>query len=241
MQSVLQAIFPAECLSCRAHIARGPGSGPGLCGACWRDTAFVAGLCCDHCGVQLPGQEAQATLCDDCLSTPRPWARGRAVMTYGGVGRRLILALKHGDRLNIARPAGMWMARAAAPILLPDMVVAPVPLHWTRLLRRRYNQSALLSRALAREAGLDHCPDLLLRRRRTSSQDGKGRAERAENLAGAITAHPRRTVRMQGRNVLLVDDVMTSGATLAEAARACLEAGAAGVRIVVLARVAKNA
>jgi predicted amidophosphoribosyltransferase len=134
-----------------------------------------------------------------------------------------------------------WMARAAAPLLVPDMLVAPVPLHWTRLLRRRYNQSALLARAVARLAGLEHCPDLLTRHRKTPLQDGKGRDERFSNLAGAIRAHPRRSARLVGRHVLLIDDVMTSGATLGVAADACLAAGAKQVSTLVMARVAKDA
>jgi predicted amidophosphoribosyltransferase len=162
-------------------------------------------------------------------------------MVYEGTARRLVLALKHADRLDIARPAGAWLARAAAPILVPGMLVAPVPLHWLRLLRRRYNQSALLSAALARAAGLEHCPDLLVRVRRTGSQDGRGRAARFAAVEGAIRPHPRRGARAAGRHVLLVDDVMTSGATLAAAAEGARAAGAAEVSVVTLARVTHRA
>lgn len=162
-------------------------------------------------------------------------------MTYGGAGRQMILALKHGDRLDLARAGAAWLHRAAAPILRQDMLVAPVPLHWTRLVKRRYNQSALLSSGLARLAGLDHCPDLLLRRHRTPSQDGRDRAGRFANVTDAIAPHPRRGARAAGRHVLLVDDVMTSGATLAAAAEASVAAGAIAVSVLTLARVAKDA
>ena len=121
------------------------------------------------------------------------------------------------------------------------MLVAPVPLHWLRLLKRRYNQAALLSAAIARETGLAHCPDLILRRRNTRSQEGRDREGRFRNVDGALHIHPRHAAKLAGRPVLLVDDVMTSGATLAAGADACLAAGATSVSVVVLARVAKDA
>jgi predicted amidophosphoribosyltransferase len=133
-----------------------------------------------------------------------------------------------------------WLARAAAPILTPGMLMAPIPLHWTRLLRRRYNQAALLARALGRLTGAEQCPDLLVRQRKTESQDGKGIDQRFANLSGALAVHPRRRTLIQGRQVLLVDDVMTSGATFSAATDACLAAGASGVCVLALARVAKD-
>ncbi len=238
MQSALALLFPPQCVSCGELTV----SDFGLCGVCWRDTPFITGLVCDRCGTPLPGEdEGRAEYCDDCLTLARPWERGRSALLYKDNGRKLVLALKHGDRLDLARPAGDWLMRAARPILKPNTLVAPIPLHWTRLFRRRFNQSAHLSRALARLAGLDHCPDLLIRVRRTESQDGRDRDGRFANVTGAIVPHPRRRDRIGGRDVLLVDDVMTSGATLAVAADACLGAGAASVSVVTLARVAKDA
>ncbi len=203
---------------------------------------FIAGLVCDKCGTPLPGaDEGQPEYCDDCLTIARPWDRGRAVCLYRDKGRDLVLSLKHADRLDLIRPMADWLARAARPILTEGMIAAPIPLHWTRLFRRRYNQSALLCRALAKRAGIDHCPDLLVRPRKTESQEGRNRDQRFANLEGAFRAHPRRTGRMAGRHVLLIDDVMTSGATFAAAADACLAAGASRVSILTLARVAKDA
>lgn len=236
-QAALHLVYPPQCLTCGALVT----TDFGLCGACWRETPFISGLVCDQCGVPLPGEDTgRPEHCDDCLTIARPWSQGRAALLYKDKARAMVLALKHGDRLDLVRPAAAWMLRAAGPMLQPGMLVAPVPLHWMRLFRRRYNQSALLSQAIARGASLDHCPDLLLRRRATGTQDGRGRDARFANVEGAITLHPKRARRVEGRHVLLVDDVMTSGATLAAAAEACVAGGARGVSVVTMARVAKD-
>ncbi len=238
MQSVLQSLFPPQCVGCGAMVE----TDFSLCGACWRATPFVSGLACDKCGVPLPGQATgNAEFCDDCLRIARPWQRGRAAMLYRGKARSLVLALKHGDRTDLARPAANWMLQAGRNVIRQDMLVVPVPLHWTRLFRRRYNQAALLAQRIARMGGLCCCPDLLQRLRRTPALDGAGREERFATVSGTMRVNPRRQARVAGKPVLLVDDVMTSGATLAAASDACLASGAAEITVLVLARVAKDA
>lgn len=238
MQALIRALYPPQCITCHALVA----SDFGLCGDCWRDTPFITGLACAKCGTPLPGDPAEgAALCDDCLQIARPWQAGRAAMLYRDNARKIVLALKHGDQMELARPAGDWLARAAQPILRPGMVVLPVPLHWLRMLRRKYNQAVLLSAALARVTGLPHCPDALIRRRNTGSQEGRSRDARFARLQDAFAVHPRRVDRIRGHDILLVDDVMTSGATFAAASEALLAAGAASVSVLSLARVAKQA
>ena len=161
-------------------------------------------------------------------------------MLYGEKSRQILLGLKYYDRLDHAGPAGKWLARHAKPLIRPDMLVAPIPLHWLRFVKRRYNQAALLSTALARELQLEHCPDLLIRTRNTGNQDGRGRMGRFANVADAFAAHPRQGARIRGRDILLVDDVMTAGATFAAATETCLAHGAASVRVIALARVARR-
>lgn len=236
LQAALRLIYPPQCVACADAVA----SEFGLCGPCWRDTGFITGTVCDLCGLPLPGEGGVAQ-CDDCLAIGRPWAQGRAAFLYRDTGRDLVLGLKHADRIDLARPAGDWLYRAAGPILRPGMLVAPVPLHWRRLFTRRYNQSALVAERVAKLAGLAHCPDLLQRIRSTGTQEGRNRAERFGNLSGAIRVHPGRGDRLKDAHILLVDDVMTSGATLAACAEACLAGKAAGVSVLVLARVAKDA
>lgn len=238
LQSVIRAIYPAHCVACDAPTE----SDHGMCGPCWADTHFIGGLACDSCGAPLPGEDPGGPVqCDDCMTIARPWNRGRAVLVYRGVGRRLVLALKHGDRTELALSAAMWMARKVPELGLRDPVIVPVPLHWTRLVRRRYNQSALLAGALGRQLGAQVCVDALQRSRRTKSLDGHGRDARFAAVEGAIRAHPTRGRVLAGRDVLLIDDVMTSGATLAASAEAARAAGAAHVFILVLARVVKDA
>jgi predicted amidophosphoribosyltransferase len=238
MPAILRALYPPRCLSCGGRVA---GEG-GLCPGCWAETPFVRGLACDGCGAPLPGRDAgRAEHCDDCLRLARPWSRGRAALVYKGAARRMVLALKHGDRHELVPPMAGWMAAAAAPIVQPGMLLAPVPLDRWRYFRRRYNQAALLGAAVAKRAGLGWCPDLLQRIRRTGSQEGRDRDARFANLEGAIRVHPGRKGMLTGRRVLLIDDVMTSGATLAACAEACRAGGAQDVCVLVLARVAKDA
>jgi ComF family protein len=161
-------------------------------------------------------------------------------MMYQDRGRAIVLKLKHGDGTDIAAPASKWMARAAKPFAGRIDLIVPVPLHRLRLLRRRYNQAALLAKALGAELDTAVCEDALQRPKPTQSQDGKTLSERFANVNAAINLHPRRRHRIAGRTVLIVDDVMTSGATFTACADACLTGGAADVFVLALARVAKE-
>lgn len=209
----------------------------GLCPTCWRDTQFNLGLACALCGSPLIGQSDEEEHCDDCLRIPRPWKRGWAAIGYQDTGRKLVLGLKHGDRHDVVGPAAGWMRRRMGAIDT-NAILVPVPLHWTRLLRRRYNQSALLAKAIAKEVKATCIPDALIRTKRTPMLDGKGRDERFATLSEAIIINPRRTSEIAGRNIIVIDDVMTTGATLTACTDALLAAGAITVSISILARVA---
>lgn len=238
MQSPLAVLYPPQCVSCGEPIS----DEHGLCGKCWAQTPFVTGHICDKCGAPLHGEgDGERDLCDDCMATPRPWSRGRAALIYAENARRIVLQIKFSDRLDFVPPAAGWMARAGRDLIHPDTLVVPVPAHWSRVFVRRYNQASELARALARLAALDVAPTALIRLRRTEKQEGLDRAQRIENLEGAILPHPRRGMALANRRVLLVDDVMTSGATMAATAQACLDAGASDVSSLVLARAVKDA
>lgn len=246
----LDLVFPPSCLVCEAATAE-PG---GLCAACWVETPFLSGRVCARCGAPaLETPEAapdwRALVCADCAEDPPPmeipWRYGRAAARYDAAARRLVLQLKHADRTAAARPMAAWMARAAGPLLQdpalgPPPLLTPVPLHWSRRLARRSNQSAELARRLAALTGAPLALDALRRPRRAPSQRGRSREARRENVAGAFAVSRRWRGRLEGRRVLLVDDVMTTGATLAEATRALGAAGAGPVDVLVFARAGRR-
>lgn len=229
---LLDAVLPPLCLACGQPVAEQGG----LCAACWSRLHFLGPPLCDACGRPFEVDPGGSTpLCAACLTRPPVWGRARAVFRYDEASRGLILRFKHADRLEGTPAFGRWMARAAQPLLAGCDVVAAVPLHRRRLWSRRYNQSALLAQVLAAETGLPAHPDLLRRHRATRPQASLGRDERAQNVRGAFCLAPGADVA--GRSVLLVDDVLTTGATVGECVGVLLRAGAARVDVATLARV----
>ncbi len=227
-------IWPPACMGCGADV-----SDPhGLCSECWHDLRLVSGPRCTHCAHAMPEEYGGDGQCGACDGLRLLWNGARAATVYGGVSRRLILSLKHGDRPDIARPMAAWMRRAGADILSSADLVIPVPLHWTRRVKRRMNQSAELSRRIAGELRLGHGPGILIRTRPTGSQRGRSFEQRRRNVEGAFACPVPH--RVAGKRVVLVDDVMTTGATLNASARVLHAAGAASIDVLVFARVSRE-
>lgn len=178
-------------------------------------------------------------MCIACLRKRPSYTRGRSVFRYDDASRALILGFKHADRTERVRAFGRWMARIGGDLCADADIIAPVPLHWRRLISRRYNQSALLSQALAKELSLPFVPDLLYRIRATPTQGRLKAAERRDNVRGAFAVNKRFLERIKGANVVLVDDVLTTGATVEFCTRTLLKAGAVRVDILTLARVVR--
>ena len=234
----LDLLLPPRCLACGIEVA----GQARLCAACWRGLVFIGPPQCRSCGYPLPHASPEAPLCGACAAAPPPYERARAALRYDDGSRRLILAFKHADRTDIGPLLGQWLASAGAGLLADAPVVVPVPLHRWRLLRRGYNQAALLAREVARSARLRLVPDLLVRVKATPSQQGLGARARLENIGErAFRVHPWHRRQLTGRRVLLIDDVLTTGATVGACTRALLRDGAVAVDILTLARVTHDA
>ena len=231
-RAALDTLYPPTCLACRAAISEVDG----LCPACWRGMRFIERPFCDRLGTPFEQDLGEGLLSAQAVNDPPVFQRARAVVRFeDGPARRLVHRLKYSDRGELARPMGAWMARAGADVLAEADVVAPTPLHARRLWMRRFNQAAALAREVAARAGKPCEPDLLLRVKATRSQVGLTREQRAQNVQGAFRV--RKGAAVKGRRVVLIDDVLTSGATANAAARVLLRAGAAQVDLIVFARV----
>jgi ComF family protein len=237
--ALLDLLLPPRCLKCGATVA----AAGTLCAPCWRGITFLGAPCCACCGLpfefaldgEAPGGE---TLCGACMRARPSFDRARAAMRYDEESRRLVLAFKHGDRLHLAPALGTWMRRAGAELLADADALVPVPLHWTRLFARRFNQSAVLAHAVHAAGGPPVGADWLVRRRATPSQGKRNAVARERNVRAAFAVKRGREVR--GRRIVLIDDVFTTGATVAECARVLRRAGAARVDVLTAARTVRQ-
>jgi ComF family protein len=227
---IVDAVLPPRCLAC-GEIVGEPDS---LCGSCWAAITFFAPPWCAVCGLPFPHPMGAAALCGACARRRPSWDRARAVLRYDKNSRQLLLAFKHGDRTHLAGAFGRWMHRAGGEVLDGVDLLVPVPLHWTRLFRRRFNQAALLAQAIHAAGGPPVAADWLVRRRRTPSQGLLGPAARARNVRGAFAL--RRGCDVKGKRIVLIDDVLTTGATAEECARVLRRRGAAFLGVLTLAR-----
>jgi ComF family protein len=235
-KAILDTILPPLCLGCETMV----GTQQGFCASCWGKIRFIARPFCTCCGLPFAYAAEGSEQCGACLQEKPHFSAARSLFTYQDAGRDLVLAYKHGDRTDHAPALARLLARCGGELILQADLVCPVPLHPFRLWRRRYNQSALLAHEMARQQNKKAVLDLLSRTRPTPSQGGLNRAQRQKNVQGVFKVPQRYHAVVKDKNILLLDDVMTTGATVNSCARALRKAGAADVRVLTLARVTKE-
>ncbi len=232
-RAAVDLLFPPLCMSCRAAVGE-----PGLCASCWSGITFLEGLGCACCGLPFAVAMEGENFCAACLARKPAFDTARAILAYDDKSRGAILALKHADRLDLVPGFSRWLGRTGRTSLADCDLIVPVPLHRWRLWQRRYNQSAELARKLAMDCGLATDPLVLVRSRATPSQGAMVSAKaRRRNVQRAFQVPD--PARVAGKRILLLDDVLTTGATVEACARALKRAGAARVHVLALARVVK--
>ena len=228
----IDVALPPLCPSCRDLV-----TGNGLCPTCWSKLAFIAPPYCPRLGIPFAYDPGPGILSMQAIADPPAYQRARAAVRYDDVARALVHALKYGDRMDLAPMIGRWMAHAGRELTDGADALVPVPLHRRRLWTRRFNQSAALAEQIARESGVAVAHAALRRVKATAQQVGLSRKDRAANVQGAFKVAPDAKAEVAGRRLIVIDDVLTSGATANACARALLRAGAAQVDVLVFARV----
>ncbi len=228
----LNTIFPPQCIQCDALV---PEHGT-LCLPCWQAVSFITDPMCECCGLAFEYAYDGQALCGECMRERPPYAQARAALRYDDASRRLVTRLKYNDHTYLARIYGVWLCKAAGGLIGASDVIVPVPLHYMRFVRRRYNQSALLAQAVAKESGVTVLESGLQRTRHTTPQTGLTRTQRKDNVKGAFRANPKYMSALKGKNILLIDDVYTTGATLFACTKALIDAGATQVNVLTLTR-----
>ena len=228
----LDIALPTLCVACREPV-----DGEGVCAECWSKLSFIEPPYCPRLGIPFVYDPGPDLLSMEAIANPPAYQRARAAVRYDEIARTLVHSLKYQDRADLAPAMGRWMARAGRELLDGADMLIPVPLHWRRAWHRRYNQSGALARSIERASGVRLRGDLLQRVRPTEQQVGLSRPQRASNVQGAFKVSVDRQSETAGRRVVLIDDVLTSGATTDACARALLRAKAAQVDVLVFARV----
>src|SRR3954469_13456958 len=206
---VLDIALPQLCATCREPV-----HGAGLCAACWSKLSFIAPPYCERLGIPFPFDGGPGLLSMEAIADPPTYHRARAAVRYDDIARKLVHALKYGDRLDLAPTMGRWMARAGRELIADADALLPVPLHWRRQWARRFNQSAVLAHIIAETSGKSVAHGALKRVKATPQQVGLDKSERAHNVQGAFRVPAAGKAEVVGRKLLLVDDVLTSGATV---------------------------
>jgi ComF family protein len=233
LRAALDLALPRLCAVCRQPV-----DGQGLCAQCWSKLSFITRPYCERLGIPFVYDPGPGILSMEAIAEPPAYNRARAAVRFDEISRALVHALKYSDRLDLAPMMGRWLGNAGRELLADADALVPVPLHWRRRWARRFNQSAVLAATVSAASGVPVAANALKRVKATAQQVGLTRSERAANVQGAFRVPPDGKASVVGRRLIVVDDVLTSGATAEGCARALLRAGAANVDVLVFARVA---
>ncbi|MBW3096474.1 ComF family protein [Pseudohoeflea coraliihabitans] len=232
----LALVYPPLCMNCNTLT----GSESGMCAECWRTIPFIEQPFCAVSGLPFSHERGEGMVSAAMIADPPVFAKARAAVLHEGPGRQLVHLLKYADRSDLAPGMARWMLRAGHELLESGDVLIAVPLHPSRLRARSYNQAGELARILAQLSRRPQLSGVLVRRKATLRQVGLGRQERIENLRGAFFIEAHRRPLIADRSIVLIDDVLTTGATANAAARTLLKAGASQVSVLTFARVASE-
>ena len=228
----LNALFPPRCAICRTVV----GEHAALCPACWPRLRFITDPLCEGCGHPFDYASQAGILCGECIQDQPPYTQARSVFCYDEYSRGLVLGLKYADRTHMVPALSRWLVRAGQAFFPMCDVIVPVPLHYRRLIMRRFNQSLLLARGVGKLSNIPVLADGLVRVRQFSTQSGLSRKQRQDNVRGAFQVKAYHRRQLSGKAVMLIDDVMTTQATVQACTRALLKAGASSVYVLTLAR-----
>ncbi len=229
-------VLPPSCLFCKNPVQSF--DTPQLCGDCWKDIHFISKPYCNICGTPMEyGEEDQ--ICLGCMQTKPSYDYLRSSIIYEKLGRELIINFKHYDQPNLGKIMSKWLLHTINE--LPEFnrlntIIIPVPMHWKKIFMRKYNQASILAQLVAREFGIDYVPDFLIRTKFTKSQESLGTKERLLNIKGTFACNRKYIRHITSKEIILVDDVHTTGATINECSRVLKQAGAIKVSVITVAR-----
>ncbi len=235
LNAAVDIVLPPLCFQCADPLDHHGG----LCGQCWSALNFIRDPLCMRCGYPFEFEMDQEALCGACLKRVPGYDLARSALTYDDQGRSMVLGLKYSDRNEGLTSFARWMTQAGLDLITDSDLILPVPLHAMRLWRRRFNQAALIAEKIGRLNGLPVNALLLKRHKATAVQGGLSRRERHLNVRGAFCVSPADKKQLDGKRILLIDDVLTTGATVESCARTLKNAGAAQVNILTLTRVVR--
>lgn len=231
----VDTVLPPRCVVSGAIVDRQGAISPKV----WSQLRFISNPFCGSCGYPFDFEVADKTKCATCLETPPLFDTARAALVYDDISRDMILKFKHGDKTHAVYSFMPWLKRAGADMLGQGDMLIPVPLHRWRLLKRRYNQAAIIAMVLGKQTGVSFESDLLLRKRATVTQGHLSVKDRARNVKNAFAVNPEKAERLYDKHVILIDDVYTSGATINECCKVLRKASVGRIDVLTVARVVR--